>query len=90
MLISCPECKKQISDTAVTCPSCGYPIQSQKTCNPGIAALLSFVLPGAGQIYRGNLFRGLMWFVFIAIGYYCFIIPGLILHFLCILMASIE
>ena len=28
MLISCPECNKQISDKAISCPSCGYPIQT--------------------------------------------------------------
>lgn len=26
-LISCPECAKQISDKANSCPSCGYPVQ---------------------------------------------------------------
>jgi hypothetical protein len=26
MLISCPECKKQISDHAEACPECGYPL----------------------------------------------------------------
>jgi hypothetical protein len=25
-LINCPECKKQVSDKAPTCPHCGYPI----------------------------------------------------------------
>ena len=30
MLISCPECNKQISDKAVSCPNCGYPIQEQQ------------------------------------------------------------
>ncbi len=28
-LISCPECKQQISSTAPTCPSCGYVLQPQ-------------------------------------------------------------
>lgn len=27
MLISCPECQKQISDKAISCPNCGYPMQ---------------------------------------------------------------
>lgn len=27
MLIECPECKKQISDKAETCPNCGFPIR---------------------------------------------------------------
>lgn len=27
MLISCPECELQISDKAITCPHCGYPLK---------------------------------------------------------------
>lgn len=30
-LINCPECNKQISDRAVTCPSCGCPVAAQPT-----------------------------------------------------------
>lgn len=29
-LINCPECNKEISDTAKVCPSCGYKINLQK------------------------------------------------------------
>jgi hypothetical protein len=32
-LIECPECKKQISDKAVSCPNCGYPLNKQQTDN---------------------------------------------------------
>lgn len=32
-LINCPECNKQISDFAVNCPSCGYPMQKQNFAN---------------------------------------------------------
>jgi membrane protein YdbS with pleckstrin-like domain len=28
-LIDCPECGKQVSTAATTCPSCGYPVASQ-------------------------------------------------------------
>lgn len=28
MLINCPECGKQISDKAISCPNCGYPMKS--------------------------------------------------------------
>lgn len=31
--------------------------------NPGIAAILSFVLPGAGQVYNGNFLRALFWLI---------------------------
>lgn len=29
-LIECPECKKEISDTAKTCPNCGYELHKEK------------------------------------------------------------
>ncbi|HCJ6434223.1 zinc ribbon domain-containing protein [Acinetobacter baumannii] len=31
-LISCPECKREISDQAKSCPHCGFPIE--KIRNP--------------------------------------------------------
>lgn len=34
-LISCPECKKEISDKASSCPSCGAPISNKNTNSAG-------------------------------------------------------
>ncbi len=31
--------------------------------NPGIAATLSLLLPGMGQIYNGTFWRAIFWFV---------------------------
>ncbi len=31
--------------------------------NPGTAAVLSLLLPGAGQIYNGALGRGIIWLI---------------------------
>ena len=56
--------------------------------NPGIAAVLSFLIPGLGQLYKAQVLGGLAWFVFTGIGYFCFIIPGLVLHVLCIFGAA--
>ena len=28
MLIKCPECELQVSDKAIACPHCGYPLKS--------------------------------------------------------------
>ncbi|MGQ0508055.1 MAG: DUF5683 domain-containing protein, partial [Myxococcaceae bacterium] len=28
---------------------------------PGIAAVLSFFIPGVGQIYNGEIWRGVFW-----------------------------
>jgi hypothetical protein len=56
--------------------------------NPGVAAVLSFILPGAGQIYKGQTFNGICWFIVVGIGYICLIIPGILLHICCILGAA--
>lgn len=37
---------------------------SRSAPSPNVAALLSFVLPGAGQIYNGAFLRGILWLVF--------------------------
>lgn len=101
-LIDCPECRKQVSDAAASCPTCGHPIRfappplrstyssapPQAAWSPGIAAVLSLVIPGAGQMYKGAVGAGLIWFVFVSIGYVCFILPGLILHLICIFNAA--
>jgi len=59
-----------------------------KRWSPVIAMLLSLLIPGLGQIYKGQPINGLIWFVLTAIGYVFFIIPGLILHFCCIIGAG--
>lgn len=53
----------------------------------GIAAVLSFLIPGLGQIYCGRLLRGLIWLIFVIGGYAMLIVPGIILHIFCILDA---
>lgn len=34
---------------------------ARKESNPGVAAVLSFIVPGVGQIYNGAFLRGLFW-----------------------------
>jgi len=31
--------------------------------NPGIAAVLSLLIPGVGQIYNGDFLRGIFWLI---------------------------
>jgi hypothetical protein len=31
--------------------------------NPGTAAVLSFFIPGVGQIYNGTIWRGIFWLI---------------------------
>lgn len=60
----------------------------QPKWNGGIAALLSFLIPGAGQMYKGQVGNGLVWFAVVVIGYFALIVPGLILHLFCIIGAA--
>ena len=46
---------------------------------PMIAAILSFLMPGLGQIYTEKIGRGILMFVATMIGYICLILPGLII-----------
>jgi hypothetical protein len=48
--------------------------------SPGVAALLSLLIPGAGQMYKGQGVNGLTG--------YLLIVPGLILHICCIFGAA--
>jgi TM2 domain-containing membrane protein YozV len=36
---------------------------AQPKKNPGVAAVLSFVVPGVGQIYNGAFLRGIFWLI---------------------------
>jgi len=56
--------------------------------SPGIAAVLSFFVPGLGQLYKGQILNGIVWFFFVGFGYLALILPGLILHLLCIVGAA--
>ena len=60
----------------------------QRLWSPGVAAVLSFLIPGLGQMYKGRIIRGLLWLLIVLAGYAAFVIPGLVLHFVCILMAA--
>jgi TM2 domain-containing membrane protein YozV len=55
--------------------------------SPGLAAVLSFFLPGLGQLYKGQIINAVVWFFFVALGYAALILPGLVLHFFCVLGA---
>ncbi len=90
-LTLCPECKKEVSSEASSCPSCGHPIKpqpQQRLWNPGLAAVLSFFIPGLGQIYRGQIAAGLILLIVTIIGYVAFIFPGVIVHVISIIMAA--
>jgi hypothetical protein len=56
--------------------------------SPGLAAVLSFLLPGLGQVYKGQIINGIAWFFLVGFGYLALVLPGLLLHFFCIVGAA--
>jgi hypothetical protein len=65
----------------------GYGIP-EREWSPGIAAVLSLVIPGAGQMYKGNVGGGICWLIGTIFAYCFFIFPGLVVHLLCIISAG--
>jgi TM2 domain-containing membrane protein YozV len=52
--------------------------------SPGVSAVLSVLLPGLGQLYAGRLLAGAMWCVGTAGAYWAILLPGFIVHALCV------
>jgi TM2 domain-containing membrane protein YozV len=88
-MIQCSACRNEVSGAAEACPKCGHPINPKPKWNAGIAMLLSFFIPGLGQVYKGQVFSGIFWFVATAIGYLFFVIPGICLHLMAFLGAGL-
>jgi TM2 domain-containing membrane protein YozV len=67
-LVYCRQCGERIAPTAETCPNCGAPQDAEPSGrsgdkDPGIAAIASLIVPGAGQLYNGQFVRGAAAFV---------------------------
>jgi hypothetical protein len=48
--------------------------------SPGIAAVLSVLVPGLGHVYSGRLGAGLAWFLATMFGYWAVLVPGFPIH----------
>ena len=70
----CPECGEELEGSPRYCPSCGAELGGRGgsragvtgvvqvavgTKSPGLAAVLSFLISGLGQIYVGRIGRGI-------------------------------
>lgn len=57
----CSSCGEVIKKEAEICPECGIRQKGSNSGekNPGIAAVLSFIITGAGQIYNGEIGKGI-------------------------------
>ncbi|MDO8430907.1 MAG: hypothetical protein Q7S58_00710 [Candidatus Binatus sp.] len=70
------------------CKSCGAPVarfrllRADPGFNPIVALVLS-IIPGLGQMYRGKVFRGVLWFFGVSIAYGSSPILGFFIHLIC-------
>ena len=96
----CKFCRAPVDWEASKCPHCQEWLREDMRPRPivhatptnqpslGVAAVLSFVIPGLGQVYKGQIFDGIVWLFLVAFGYVFFIVPGLLLHIVCVVGAS--
>lgn len=56
--------------------------------SPGIAMVINVFFPGLGQLYQERVLAAVVFFFCTAFGYFCFIVPGVIMHIIAILEAG--
>ena len=69
-------------------PRALVPIPARPLYSPTLAAILSILLPGAGHMYSARAKAGVLWLFTTLAGYMCLIVPGIILHILCVASAT--
>ncbi len=77
----CHNCGNEIDAKAEICPNCGVRVKASTTGpkNSGVAAVLSFFWMGLGQIYNGEIGKGILFIIFYIISIaLCFVLIGFI------------
>ncbi|MGL4669799.1 MAG: zinc-ribbon domain-containing protein [Methanobacteriaceae archaeon] len=77
----CSNCGAEIDAKAEICPKCGVRasgISENQKKEPILSTVLSFLIPGIGQIYNGQTVKGLILLVGYVMGIFLFFIPGII------------
>ena len=93
--IKCRYCKEILDDDIRASRSKpGYEryIEDRKETkwSPGTAGILSFLIPGVGQIYKRHVGVGMLWLIFVLLAYKMFLIVGVLVHIGCIYDAVVS
>lgn len=56
----CFNCGAEIDKRAEICPECGVRVGPERNKSAGLAALLSFLIVGVGQMYNGQIGKGIL------------------------------
>ena len=103
VMVECPMCAEEIKARAKLCKHCGSDVKkgtlrirrrgdvvfvNTTHVSPGLAALLSFLIPGMGQIYAGATGRGIFFLFGTIFGGFFLVLPGLLVWFVSIFDAS--
>jgi TM2 domain-containing membrane protein YozV len=88
----CPYCAELIKVDAKKCKHCkemlDHELRNQtRNWSPGVAAVLSFFIPGLGQIYKGQIAEGFFCLILTLIGYFFFVLPGIVIH-ICVIVGA--
>lgn len=87
----CIHCGRPMrEDVSSTPPAQAYAAhpESRRTPSNGVAAVLSLVIPGAGQMYKEHIGAGVVWLIAVVISYLAFGPFGFLVHLACIYQAA--
>ena len=86
----CPYCAEEIKQEALKCKHCGEILDGniRMARSPQPQFTQQKVQKWSPGMDKGDVGIGILWFVITIIGYVFFIVPGLILHLICIVTAA--
>lgn len=96
---TCPFCREEIQPNAAKCKHCHEILHHVERArreiaampekwNRGTAILLSILLPGAGDVYKGRPLGGIVWIPLNLAAYVCAWPIGIVMHLIAIASAA--